>query len=480
MSAGRSDAVARSDASANDARRARVERGLIPPTVIAGRAVPQHALEERMRHHGVPAVSMALIDGGRVAWSRGYGARTPGDAPATVATRFQAASLSKGVTALVALRLVARGVLPLDADVRPMLRAWRLPEAAHGAAHGPTLRQLLSHTAGVSVPSFPGYPAGTPLPTLRHVLDGAPPANTPAVRLDTMPGVRWRYSGGGYAIVQQLIEERTGRPFAEVARDEVLAPLGMDASAFEQPLLGNAAALAAVGHRDDGTAVPGGWYTYPELAAAGLWTTGGDLARLVVALQRALRGAPDAILPSALARAMVTPLQANYALGLAVLGAGTDSAYFTHVGVNEGFRAVLVGFVEREQGAVILTNGAGGVDLAYELLRGVAREYGWSGFRPRTRTLVAAAPETLRALAGRYRLVAGTDTTLVSVHADGDALAVTLPPRATPLVFHPTVNERFFTQDAGVELAFVRASDGGVTGLRVLGAGPLPVASRVP
>jgi CubicO group peptidase (beta-lactamase class C family) len=456
-----------------------VERGLLSPTAVAGRPPARHTVAERLAFHGVPAVSVAVIDGGRLAWARAYGVTTPGGAPATPATLFQAASLSKAVAALTALRLVARGDLALDDDATARLTTRALPVADSARGAPVTLAGLLSHTAGVTVSGFPGYAAGAPVPTLRQVLDGAPPANTAPVRVDARPGGAWRYSGGGYAVVQQLVGDATGRPYAEAARREVLAPLGMRASTFEPPAAAPPG-RAAAGHRAGGAPVPGGWHAYPELAAAGLWTTPADLARLVLGVQASLRGEPGAVLPAALARRMVTPVQARYALGLAVLGAGTDSAYFTHAGNNEGYRAVMVGFVNSGRGAVVMTNGEAGVDLAYEVLRAVAREYGWPGFRQRTRPLVAAAPDTLRRLAGRYRLAAGADTSVIAVRAEGDRLAAALPGASAPLAFFPTTDGRFFSTDSGVELEFVRRADGAVVALRILGAGGLPPAERLP
>lgn len=433
-----------------------------------------------MRFHGVPALSVAVLDSGRVAWARAYGVTTPGGAPATPATLFQAASLSKAVAALTALRLVARGDLALDDDVTARLTSRALPVADSARGAPVTLAGLLSHTAGVTVSGFPGYAAGAAVPTLRQVLDGTPPANTALVRVDVRPGSTWRYSGGGYAVAQQLVEDATGRPYAEVARREALAPLGMRASTFDAPLAAVGPGRVATGHHAGGAAVPGGWHAYPELAAAGLWSTPTDLARLVLGVQASLRGEPGAVLPQALARRMVTPVQARYGLGLAVLGAGTDSAYFTHAGNNEGYRAVMVGFVGSGRGAVVMTNGEAGVDLAYDVLRAVAREYGWPGFRQRMRPLVAAAPDTLRQLAGRYRLTMGRDTLVVTVRAEGDRLATALPGAAAPLAFLPTTDGRFFSTDSGVELAFVRNANGAVAALRILGAGGLPPADRLP
>ena len=145
-----------------------------------GRPGRKKELHQRMTYHKVPGFSIAFIDREELAWAKGYGVREAGQAdPVTIDTIFQAASISKPVTAIVALRLVEAGFLDLDADVNDILRTWKLPKSKHtqvdGAYRPVTLRGLLSHTAGVTPRGYPGYPLGKPLPTLRQILDGKPP-----------------------------------------------------------------------------------------------------------------------------------------------------------------------------------------------------------------------------------------------------------------------------------------------------------------
>ena len=258
------------------------------------------ALTALLERHRVPAVSVAVVDGSAVVDAWTVGEARPG-VPATPATRFQAASVSKPVAAAVALALVDRGALDLDADVAVSLTSWTLPRGPERGAV--SLRRLLSHTAGVNVPGFGGYRRGRPVPTLFDVLDGRPPATSDPVRVVEPPGRGCRYSGGGYTVVQQLVADAAGRPFAEAARDLVLRPLAMDRSTFAP--LDPAAPDVAWSPGHDGTAVPGGWHAYPESAAAGLWTTPTDLARFVAALVRPGRGGGEALSPEA-AAAMTT------------------------------------------------------------------------------------------------------------------------------------------------------------------------------
>ena len=168
------------------------------------------------------------------------------------------------------------------------LTSWKVPDNRFTATEKVTLRRLLSHNAGVTVHGFPGYDRAGPIATLVQVLDGAPPANTPPIRVDTTPGAIWRYSGGGFTIMQQLLIDVTGTPFPRFLQQTVLGPIGMTSSSFEQPPAATRAALNASGYYADRTPVRGHWHVYPEMAAAGLWTTATDLARFAIEVQQAL------------------------------------------------------------------------------------------------------------------------------------------------------------------------------------------------
>src|SRR5438477_5368770 len=140
----------------------------------------------------------------------------------------------------------------------------------------------------MTVHGFPGYASDAALPTLVQVLNGEKPANTPAITVDTIPGTNWRYSGGGFVVTQLLLQDVTGLAFPTLMRDMVLAPIGMTHSTYEQPLPPGRMGEAAMPYRANGQAVPGGPHIYPEMAAAGLWTTPSDLARYAIDVQKSL------------------------------------------------------------------------------------------------------------------------------------------------------------------------------------------------
>ena len=244
-----------------------------------------------------------------------------------------------------------------------------------------TLRDLLTHTGGVTVPGFAGYSPGASIPTIDQILNGQPPANSDAVRVDTTPSVLWRYSGGGYVVIRKALETVSGLPFAELARRAVLAPAAMTHSSFDQPLARAAMANAAWPYGADGQPLKEGAHVYPEVTPDGLWTTPSDLARLALRVQASLGGSGDGALAPATAKEMLEAGGlADWGMGWGLGGAG-DTRYFWHSGSNAGFKSMLFAYRNGE-GVVIMTNSDTGERLAADLARTIAYEYGWPDFRP--------------------------------------------------------------------------------------------------
>jgi CubicO group peptidase (beta-lactamase class C family) len=378
-----------------------IEQGLRPAIALQGKPVPTATLADEMQRLHVPGVSIAVIRKGKIAWTKGYGVAAKDGQPVTPDTLFQAASISKPLTSLAALRMVEANKLALDADINTALSSWKLPPGPKGA-HA-TLRQLLSHTAGTSVSGFPGYAHGAAVPSLVQVLDGAPPANTKPVRIENQPGKAWNYSGGGYTVVQQALIDRAGKPFADLLAETVLAPLGMKDSRFAQPLPADLLARAAMPHDGKGEPYKGGPYTYPELAAAGLWTTPSDLARFAIGVQRNADTNGHPLLSPAMARTMLTPVKNGYALGLEIEGKDA-SLSFGHGGSNMGFQNSLLAYFGKGDGIVVMTNGDAGAELAQSILRAAAFEYRWPSNQTTMRKAVELPPAKRKALAGIYEI----------------------------------------------------------------------------
>lgn len=459
---GAQKSVASLDAAA--ARIARIEGRLLAGIAVKGAPERAMALTDRMRVHRTPAVSVAVINGGEIEWARAYGViEAGGSAAADPRTLFQAASISKPIAALAAMRLVDEGRLSLDEDVNRKLASWKVPANDLTAKEPVTLRRLLSHSAGLTVHGFPGYAEGDPVPTLAQVLDGGKPANTAPVRVDIPPGREWRYSGGGYTVLQQLLIDVTHRPFPDLVQGTVLQPLGMDDSTCEQPLPPRLRGRAATAHGGDGRPIAGRYHTYPEMAAAGLWTTPTDLARFAIEISRALAGR-SRLLSAAAAREMLTVQKQGYGLGLSLTGTG-KAARFGHGGANAGFRCQMVAYAETGQGAVVMTNADRGDRLAGEILRTIAAEYDWPQYpRQREKTVVTLPPADLEAFAGRYELRPGRVLTL-SV-ADGKLV---LDDRGQRIELLPEGAAAFFELEEETEIQFLKDPEGKVIGATVNG-----------
>jgi CubicO group peptidase (beta-lactamase class C family) len=431
-------------------------RGLVPLTQVQGRRYPPATVEQQMRENRVPAVSMALIDEGRVAWAGAWGlADVEARREATSETLFQAASISKPVTATAALRLVDAGQLSLDEDVNARLRTWKVPPFEFSQKVTP--RRLMAHTAGLTVHGFPGYARGEEIPSVVQVLNGEKPANSAAIVVDVEPGSKWRYSGGGYVVLQTLLADVTGKPFPQVMREQVLDPVGMRASTFEQPIPGAMLPKTATAYDGDGKPVAGKHHVYPEMAAAGLWTTPAELAQWLLALD-------DLLTPETLQAMLTEQLEkTRYGLGIGVEGSGNDLE-LSHAGSNEGFRVTFRYYPARRQGVVIMSNGDNGAAVVAPMLLALANQYGWPGFKTNVIVPVEVTAEGLQEVAGTYIPPDRPIELVVSVE-EGKAF-MTLGGKTTEIV--PTAKD-VFTSVQGGTLRFERDDSGKVTGLNFNG-----------
>jgi len=406
--------------SGTEAAITRVTSGLRPATVVKGRAEETFTLAERMARYHVPGVSIAVADGGRIVWARGFGVKEVGTTDSvTSTTLFQAASISKPVAATAMLRLVEGGKLDLDTPVNDYLKSWKVPDNQFTAKEPVTLRRIVSHNAGFTVHGFPGYEQGEQIPTVPEILDGEKPANTAPVRVDTFPGAIERYSGGGVTVEQLVLTDVTGEPFPELMKRLVLDPVGMTHSTYQQPLPDSLSGQAAAGYRTNGTMIPGRWHTYPEMAAAGLWTTPTDLLKWAQAITAAWDGRSTDLLSQAMAKQMLTVQKEPFGLGPG-LGGNGKGFHFGHGGANEGFRGEVIYFPGTGQGAAVMTNGDGGGSLDSEVLLSVAAEYGWPDYGPREIDALPLDSAALAAYVGEY-VSAQPPVTLV-VAQEGDRL----------------------------------------------------------
>jgi CubicO group peptidase (beta-lactamase class C family) len=442
-------------------RIARVENGLLPPLLVKDTGPNKMNLGERLKHYKVPGVSVAVINNYVVEWAKGYGVKDVNtNEPVTASTMFQAASISKPVATMATLRLVEEGKLNLDEDVNLKLKSWKVPENEFTKEKKVTLRGLVTHNAGLTVHGFRGYAAGESVPTLVQLLNGESPANSARIVNDIAPGKIWRYSGGGFCVMQQLVIDVTGKPFPQVMQENVLSRIGMQNSTYEQPLPAARRAQAATGHRLKGDIVKGKWHTYPEMAAAGLWTTPTDLAKLAIEVQKAKLGKSTRVLSKAMTEQMLTRQFENWGLGFSLEGKEAK-ATFSHGGSNEGFRCHFVAFSNSGQGAVVMTNSDNGGPLAQEIIRSIAAEYGWAQSFVSERTIPKIDVTVYESYVGEYSAVIGKLT--VTIEKGG--LYLQLRDQAK-LEFYPESESKYFTPEVpNLFITFNRDESGKVISL---------------
>ena len=370
-------AASQSKAEGHGERIRRIETSAVNIRLGPDEPPLQMDLEKLMATFKVPGLSMAVIDNYQIAWTKTYGVADGGsNKPVTTTTLFQAGSISKPVAATGALVLVGQGKLSLDQDVNLKLKSWKVPDNEFTKTEKVTLRGLMSHTAGLTVHGFPGYDVDAPLPTLVQIFNGEKPANTEPIRVDTVPGTQERYSGGGVTIEQQLMIDVTAKPFPEYMREAVFEKIGMTNSSYEQPLPPSWAARTACGADGDGKPVHGRWHIYPEMAAAGLWTTPTDLAKFAIEIALSKQGKANHVLSQKMTNEMLTPVMDDAGLGFFL--EKENPGQFGHNGADNGFQAMLEMNAETGKGLAIMANSDRGLIVAGFLLTTVSKEYGWN------------------------------------------------------------------------------------------------------
>ena len=461
--------------AAEDPHIKQVEQGLLPIAAIhPGVSVN---IEDRMRAYGVPGLSIAVIDGGRIAWAKGYGlADSVSGRPVNSKTLFQAASISKPISAMGVLLLVQQGRLQLDEGANQALVSWKIPDNTFTRGHPVTVRMLLNHTDGLDHPDSdfgPHYNEAGRLPSLPQILAGEAPARRGGVSVISIPGSTFAYSSAGYEVLQQLVTDVSGETFEQHMQAKVFVPLGMKDSTFAQPLVASFRSVAASGHYAGGQRLPGHIRLGPELAVGGLWTTPTDVVQYIISVQKAYSGSEGEPLEPKMAHEMLAPGLGSRGLGPAISGEGQTSR-FGHDGFNEGFESSFIAYERRGQGAVVMANSGFAFMLIKEVLSSVSRVYGWPDYGATTQqppsamiqqqSVSAVSAEVLGAAAGHY-LSGGTR---ITIYSDGNRLLLEWPTNGVAEVF-AVPGGRFFCppltfSDVGSPwLKFVRDSKGIVT-----------------
>lgn len=373
----------------------RIETGLMKTLQIAGTEPVYHDIDSRLKKYAIPGLSVAVSHNDKVLWSKAYGmADVKESRPMTTKTMLLAGSISKPVAALRALQLHEQGRFLLDENVNNYLTSWSVPDNQFTETEKVTLRRILNHSAGLTVWGFPGYDKGDLVPSAVEVLDGK--GNTDAVRVYKTPGESWQYSGGGYTAMQVAIGDIEKFNFSESMQTHVLNPLKMNNSTYENPLPEKYHTMAATGYRENGQEVEGKWPIYPEMAAAGLWTTPSELIQYGIEIQQIINSKRDGIIEYKTALEMLSPGDNDHGLGPIV-----KEYFFRHGGADEGFRASFIGWRNSPYAAVVMVNSDNGA-IIQEVMLAIAKEYGLAGIEPTIKEVTEISFNELQKYVGQY------------------------------------------------------------------------------
>jgi CubicO group peptidase (beta-lactamase class C family) len=379
-----------------------IENSLIKNIQIKGDSIQRFNIAQRMEYYKVPGASIAIVEDGKIKWAKGYGyANTKKGTKVNTNTLFQAGSISKPVAALSALKLMENDSLELNKDVNTYLKDWKLPENRFTKTEKVTLEKLLTHTAGITVHGFPGYKQTDKFPDIIDVLNGN--GNTPKIMVDTIPGSIWRYSGGGYTVMQKIVEDVCGTSFDNYMYQSILAPLGMKNSTYQQPISKEFQNDISAAYDRNGKIVAGLWHNYPEQAAAGLWTTPSDLASYCIEIQDILQGKNDGLLKKETVELMLTKHKNGWGLGLSLQNE-KDYLTFGHGGKNEGFTNDMIAFAYQGDAVIIMTNADNGGNLITEIKNAVSNYYNWEISNPKTIEIITMPDSDLKQFIGKYQL----------------------------------------------------------------------------
>ena len=441
---------------------AAIENGLLKSIQVESVDPDTYNILDRMKHHNVPGASIAVVRNGEIQWAKGYGfANTTLQTKVDQNTLFQAGSISKPVAALAALKLVEEGKLDLDTDINNYLKTWKISENKFTTNVKVTLRRLLTHTAGMTVHGFPGYTQKDTFPSIESVLNGK--GNTSAIMVDTIPGSIWRYSGGGYTVMEKAVEDVSGEPFEDYIANHVLSTMDMHNSTYDQPLTKNHHENASAAYYSDGKIIEGLWHNYPEQAAAGLWTTPTDLAKYCIEIQDILKGKENGVLSNKMVSEMLKKDKNDWGLGPA-LRWESDSLIFGHGGKNAGFTNDMMAFANKGDAIIVMTSADNGGRLIGEILRAASKYYNWGTHQAKTVEISEMTNDELSRFKGKYLLdfkVPDIGDYFINVTIDSGKLHVLDPNNNDENVLTPLKNMNFIDLDKGDQVE-IKIEDEGI------------------
>jgi len=379
-------------------RISRVENGLQEAVLLSNNLDKTFSLLDRMEYYDVPGLSIAAIKDNEIEWAKCYGLKLKNSTDSiSLSTKFQAASLSKPLSAIVALKMADNGLIHLDSSANSQLTTWKIPDNDFTFENAISPRNLILHTSGLNVPGYPGYKIDSDIPNLIDLLSGIGNSNTEPTEVIVKPNTEWIYSGAGYSVLQLLMIEKSGLSFPELMQNELFQPLNIKNSTFEQENLHS----IAFAHLENGEVVEKGYHIYPEMAAAGLWTTPIDYAMIVCELQKSYKGESNLILSQKLAQNALSNHWGGMGLGF-ILRNNENNVALAYSGGNHGYICDIYSYLLSGSGVVVMTNSNNGAPLIEEFYRSLSKEYKWADWKPDTIQTIPMDSALIKRIIGSY------------------------------------------------------------------------------
>jgi CubicO group peptidase (beta-lactamase class C family) len=439
-------------------RKSQLENGIRGQVKFLNEPEDLGSISGKMAAYKIPTVSLAVIRQGELDWTALYqNSDFPGEPKLDCSSIFQAASLSKPVTFMAAVRMHAAGKINLDANIENYLKEYQLPPGKQTAENPVTFRNIFAHTSGITSGGYQGYARDLELPSDVAILRGDAGVNSPAIEVVTPPNEILAYSGGGYTLAELAFQDVFNDEFSNIMHEWILEPAEMNHSEFTQPLPDSDSNRVAKGYTQSGELMEGGWNNYPEQAAAGLWTTASDMAQFLIELYNGYHG-KSSVFSQADIQAILKQERDGQAFGFIVNRSGDDIA-ITHFGGNAGYRTGMTISLVSGNGLVYLINSDNGGALGNELLLSASQVYNWEHFKQTTARRMLVDPEELKPLSGKYKWNNQIDLTIR--YDESNQLIELIFPNGDAYPLTPVSGDElnFIHANTGVEVAFLKEAN---------------------
>ena len=425
-----------------------LENGIRGQVRFLGETEDFSSIANKMSEYKIPAVSLAVIKQGKIEWADIYQNMSFDEKQKLNCTSlFQAASLSKPVTLLAAVRMHAAGKLDLDENIQHYLTDFELPIGEQTVDNPVTFRNVFAHTSGITPGGYQGYAQDQPIPSDLDILKGNSGVNSPAIVVIAPPNEKLAYSGGAYTLAELALQDIFDNEFASIMKKWILDPIGMKHSYFSQPLPVSKFNQVAKGYTHSGNVLAGGWHNHPEQAAAGLWSNSVDMAKFLIEIYKAYQG-KSSILSQAEIKSLISHERDGDAYGFRI-ERSDDGISITHYGGNAGYRTGMTINLTSGNGLVYLINSDNGGALGDELFLSAAHVYNWKNFKQTEVYRKNADPHTLKGVVGKYKWNNQVD---LSIQFEENNNFISL--------FFPNGDEYKLTPITGSELEFIHQKTG--------------------